>query len=227
MCWLFLSRILLVSILFTFVHFQYKYPLLLSLLFTFISLPLFSKICLLHFSLLLTATTTPVYKKLKSDALGANIVQTTCSLSSDTNMVAIPAQKLSKDRMLNGPGIFFCIPLTSSNLVSLTIALESKTWQLISSIKNTTQIFKIQNFVIVSHGCKYSIGATSIGPNITQIFSSLGLPEKRVSSKILLHIGSVTSIVSHMIISRKNVYWPSPSMSGSVQWIWQVSLVTG
>ncbi|KAK5685621.1 hypothetical protein LTS12_029075 [Elasticomyces elasticus] len=75
-------------------------------------------------------------------------------------MVAIPAQKLSKDEMLNGPGIFFCIPLTSSNLVSLTVALESKILQLVSSIKSTTQIFKIQIFVIVFNGYVQFSGIT-------------------------------------------------------------------
>ena len=127
MWWLCLSCILLLSIIFTLVHFQYKYLLLLSLLFTFMPLPSFSSGCLVHSIFSLTGTPTPAYKQLKSNTPELNIVQTTCLLSLDTTPMIISAQKSTvKDWMpLNGQRVFF-ITLPSSNLRPPTNALESK-----------------------------------------------------------------------------------------------------
>ena len=75
-----------------------------------------------------TGTPIAAYEKLKSDALEPNIVQTTSLLSSGTKMMTLSAQKSSaKDWMiLNGPRASFYIPLTPSNLIPPTSALESE-----------------------------------------------------------------------------------------------------
>ena len=126
----------------------------------------------------------PVYAKLRSDILGPNTVLTTGSLSLDTSMKTIPVQKLSKDWMLlNGSGIPFYTTPTSSHLMPPTKPLPAKILQLVSSLQNTRKIRKYQTIVVVLNGCKCSKVTVSIGPIVRQIFSHLGLPEKRISHK--------------------------------------------
>lgn len=134
-------------------------------------------------SLLAARPPIPEYAKSRSDVLGPNIVPTTGSLSLDTKMETIPVQTSSKVWiLLNGPIIpFYTLP-TSSHSMPPTNPLVSKILRFVFLFQNTSEIFKCPIIVVVINGCKCSKVTVSIGPNLTQIFSHLGLSKKRIPS---------------------------------------------